>query len=134
MALQWMILTYMVAIEAAVAIVLTLPTPKILRNRLASLVSLIVQPALFIVPFAGFQLLGALFSLFLKWVYLVSSSNNFNCLKIFTFHFLIDGWLSFVACSCFIFGGLWMITLLGVSWVLKILNLSHFSFWGGLYS
>ncbi|AES97273.1 putative B-cell receptor-associated protein 29/31 [Medicago truncatula] len=57
MALQWMILTYVVAIEAAVAILLTLPSPKLLRNRLTSLISLILQPALFIVPFAGFQLL-----------------------------------------------------------------------------
>ncbi|KAG5009520.1 hypothetical protein AAZX31_07G100500 [Glycine max] len=57
MALQWLILTYVVAAEAAVAILLTLPTPKLLRDRFASLVSLILQPALFIVPFAGFQLL-----------------------------------------------------------------------------
>jgi hypothetical protein len=64
MALQWMILTYVVAIEAAVAILLTLPSPKLLRNRLTSLISLILQPALFIVPFAGFQLLGKIFSLF----------------------------------------------------------------------
>jgi len=61
MALQWMILTYVVAIEAAVAILLTLPSPKLLRNRLTSLISLILQPALFIVPFAGFQLLGNFF-------------------------------------------------------------------------
>ncbi|KAG5007501.1 hypothetical protein JHK85_026043 [Glycine max] len=57
MGLQWLILTYVVATEAAVAILLTLPTPKLLRNRFASLVSLILQPALFIVPFAGFHLL-----------------------------------------------------------------------------
>nr|XP_015883675.2 uncharacterized protein LOC107419433 [Ziziphus jujuba var. spinosa] len=36
---------------------LTLPYPKLLKNRFVSLVSLILQPALFIVPFAGFQLL-----------------------------------------------------------------------------
>ncbi|EOY21451.1 hypothetical protein QUC31_007310 [Theobroma cacao] len=57
MALQWMILTYVVAAEAAVALLLTLPYPKLLKNRLVSLISLILQPALFIVPFAGFQLL-----------------------------------------------------------------------------
>ncbi|XP_027359130.1 uncharacterized protein LOC113867834 [Abrus precatorius] len=57
MALQWLILTYVVAAEAAVAILLTLPSPKALRNRFVSLVSLILQPALFIVPFAGFHLL-----------------------------------------------------------------------------
>ncbi|KAI4352080.1 hypothetical protein L6164_006366 [Bauhinia variegata] len=57
MALQWIILTYVVAAEAAIAILLTLPSPKLLKNRFVSLVSLIIQPALFIVPFAGFQLL-----------------------------------------------------------------------------
>ncbi|KAK8503972.1 hypothetical protein V6N13_021748 [Hibiscus sabdariffa] len=58
MALQWLILTYVVAAEAAVALLLTLPYPKLLKNRLVSLFSLIVQPALFIVPFSGFHLLG----------------------------------------------------------------------------
>ncbi|GMN46090.1 hypothetical protein TIFTF001_015279 [Ficus carica] len=58
MALQWMILTYVVAIEAALAILLTLPYPKLLKNRVVSLVSLILQPCFFIVPFTGFQLLG----------------------------------------------------------------------------
>ncbi|XP_050123399.1 uncharacterized protein LOC126600789 isoform X1 [Malus sylvestris] len=57
MALQWMILTYVVAAEAALAFLLTIPAPKLLKNRFVSLVSLILQPALFIVPFAGFQLL-----------------------------------------------------------------------------
>lgn len=73
MALQWMILTYVVAAEAAIAVLLTLPAPKLLRNRFVSLVSLILQPALFIVPFAGFQLLGILshfllLFFFLSWV------------------------------------------------------------------
>ncbi|KAJ8771975.1 hypothetical protein K2173_027152 [Erythroxylum novogranatense] len=57
MALQWMILTYVVAAEAVLAAVLTLPSPKLLKYRLVSLVSLLLQPALFVVPFAGFQLL-----------------------------------------------------------------------------
>ncbi|XP_010069441.2 uncharacterized protein LOC104456365 [Eucalyptus grandis] len=57
MALQWMILTYVVAAEAAVAFLLTLPSPKFLKNHLVSFVSLVLQPALFVVPFAGFQLL-----------------------------------------------------------------------------
>ncbi|XP_004512776.1 uncharacterized protein [Cicer arietinum] len=57
MALQWMILSYVVALEAVVAILVTLPSPKLLRNRLTSLISLVLQPALFIIPFAGFQLL-----------------------------------------------------------------------------
>lgn len=58
MALQWMLLTYVVAAEAVVALLLTLPSPKLLKYRLVSVVSLILQPALFVVPFAGFQLLG----------------------------------------------------------------------------
>ncbi|KAK6921392.1 hypothetical protein RJ641_015070 [Dillenia turbinata] len=57
MGLQWTILTYVVAAEAAVAFLLTLPSPKLLKSRLVSLVSLILQPSLFIVPFSTFQLL-----------------------------------------------------------------------------
>ncbi|KAK2664597.1 hypothetical protein Ddye_003171 [Dipteronia dyeriana] len=57
MALQWMILTYVVAAEAVLAFILTLPSPKLLKSQLVSLVSLILQPALFVVPFSAFQLL-----------------------------------------------------------------------------
>ncbi|XAR68534.1 hypothetical protein NMG60_11003682 [Bertholletia excelsa] len=57
MALQWMILGYVVAAEVAIAVLLTLPSPKLLKSRIVSLVSLILQPSMFIVPFAGFQLL-----------------------------------------------------------------------------
>ncbi|KAK3035769.1 hypothetical protein RJ639_033498 [Escallonia herrerae] len=57
MALQWMILTYVVAAEAALALLLTLPSPKAVKTRLVSLVSLILQPSMFILPFSGFQLL-----------------------------------------------------------------------------
>ncbi|CAI9757318.1 unnamed protein product [Fraxinus pennsylvanica] len=57
MALQWVILTYVVTAEAAVAILLTLPSPKALKSRIVSLISLILQPLLFIIPFAAFQLL-----------------------------------------------------------------------------
>ncbi|KAK9115904.1 hypothetical protein Sjap_014851 [Stephania japonica] len=57
MALQWMILSYVVAVEAAVAILLTLPSPKLIKSKIVALVSLIVQPAAGIIPFAGFQLL-----------------------------------------------------------------------------
>ncbi|KZV57900.1 hypothetical protein F511_12506 [Dorcoceras hygrometricum] len=57
MALQWVILTYLVAAEALVAIILTLPSPKAIKSRIVSLISLILQPLLFIVPFAAFQLL-----------------------------------------------------------------------------
>lgn len=58
MALQWMLLAYTVAVEAAIAILLTIPSPKLLKKRIVSLISLILQPALFVVPFAGFQILG----------------------------------------------------------------------------
>ncbi|CAA3009516.1 B-cell receptor-associated [Olea europaea subsp. europaea] len=57
MALQWMILAYVVAAEAGVAILLTLPSPKALKSRIVSLISLILQPSLFVVPFSAFQLL-----------------------------------------------------------------------------
>lgn len=127
MALQWLILTYVVAAEAAVAILLTLPTPKLLRDRFASLVSLILQPALFIVPFAGFQLLGALL-LFLKRVSLISSSNNWVGLKIISF-ILLDWW---VGC-CQLLQLLFVLGFTddhpyGCLLVVKILNLSHFLF------
>ncbi|XP_076943074.1 uncharacterized protein LOC143613179 [Bidens hawaiensis] len=57
MALQWMILTYVVAAEAAIAFLLTLPSPKPIKSTIVSLTSLVLQPSMFIVPFAGFQLL-----------------------------------------------------------------------------
>ncbi|KAH0749768.1 hypothetical protein KY290_029000 [Solanum tuberosum] len=57
MALQWMILTYVVAAEAAIAILLSLPSPKALKSRFVSLISLALQPSLFVVPFSAFQLL-----------------------------------------------------------------------------
>jgi hypothetical protein len=57
MALQWMILTYVVAVEAVIALLLTIPSPKLVKSRLVSLVSLILQPSLFVVPFSAFQLL-----------------------------------------------------------------------------
>ncbi|KAI5329407.1 hypothetical protein L3X38_028804 [Prunus dulcis] len=68
MALQWMILTYLVAAEAALAFLLTLPAPKLLKNQFVSLLSLILQPALFIFPFAGFQLLGNGFQVHCLWI------------------------------------------------------------------
>ncbi|KAK1288649.1 hypothetical protein QJS10_CPB19g01683 [Acorus calamus] len=57
MALQWMILGYVVAAEAAVAILLTLPSPKLIKDRIVALASLFLQPATGVVPFAAFQLL-----------------------------------------------------------------------------
>ncbi|KAF2541934.1 hypothetical protein F2Q68_00032461, partial [Brassica cretica] len=58
MALQWLILSYVVAAEVAIAVILTLPYPMLLKKRIVSLVSLVLQPAASIVAFAGFQLLG----------------------------------------------------------------------------
>ncbi|KAG9443937.1 hypothetical protein H6P81_015277 [Aristolochia fimbriata] len=57
MALQWLILTYIVAAEAVVALILTIPMPKLLKSKIVSLFSLILQPLLSIVPFAGFQIM-----------------------------------------------------------------------------
>ncbi|KAJ4973263.1 hypothetical protein NE237_006437 [Protea cynaroides] len=57
MALQWVILTYVVAFEAAMALLLTVPAPNVLKSSIVSLVSLILQPAMTLIPFAAFQLL-----------------------------------------------------------------------------
>jgi hypothetical protein len=59
MALQWMILACVVAAEAVVAALLTLPAPRALRNQIVGLVSLLLQPIATVIPFAAFQLLGA---------------------------------------------------------------------------
>ncbi|KAI9080079.1 hypothetical protein K1719_038012 [Acacia pycnantha] len=50
MELQWMFLTYVVAAEAAIAVLLTLPSPKLFKNRFASLIPSILQPFYFIAP------------------------------------------------------------------------------------
>ncbi|XP_010487673.1 PREDICTED: uncharacterized protein LOC104765623 [Camelina sativa] len=57
MALQWLILSYVVAAEVAIAIILTFPYPMLLKKRIVSLVSLILNPAASVVAFSGFQLL-----------------------------------------------------------------------------
>ncbi|XP_068659620.1 uncharacterized protein [Aristolochia californica] len=57
MALQWLILTYIVAAEAVIALILTIPLPKLLKSKIVSLFSLILRPMLSIVPFAGFQIM-----------------------------------------------------------------------------
>ncbi|KAJ6796835.1 uncharacterized protein M6B38_220500 [Iris pallida] len=57
MALQWMILGYVVAAEAAIVLLLTLPSPKLVKSQIVSLVSLLLQPATGIVPFAAFQIM-----------------------------------------------------------------------------
>ncbi|KAL2897753.1 Titin [Bienertia sinuspersici] len=57
MALQWVILTYIVAAEVAIFLLLSLPAPKLIKTRFVSLISLLLQPLMFVVPFAGFQLL-----------------------------------------------------------------------------
>ena len=69
MGLQWLVLSYAVAAEAAIALLITLPSPKLLKSRLVSLVSLALQPLMFIVPFSVFQLMGNFpFSLSLNFV------------------------------------------------------------------
>ncbi|XP_062216236.1 uncharacterized protein LOC133916549 [Phragmites australis] len=57
MALQWMILTWVVATEAVVAALLTLPAPRAVRNQIVALTSLLLHPFASILPFAGFNLL-----------------------------------------------------------------------------
>ncbi|XP_072990482.1 uncharacterized protein [Typha latifolia] len=57
MALQWLILTCVVAAEAAMALLVTMPAPRIVKSRLIDLTSLLLQPAAFVIPFAAFQLL-----------------------------------------------------------------------------
>uniref|UniRef100_A0ACD5X1M6 Uncharacterized protein n=1 Tax=Avena sativa TaxID=4498 RepID=A0ACD5X1M6_AVESA len=57
MALQWMILACVVAAEAAVAALLTLPAPRAVRAQIVGLTSLILQPFACVLPFAAFQLL-----------------------------------------------------------------------------
>ena len=59
MALQWMILACVVAAEAAVAALLTLPAPRAVRAQIVGLTSLLLQPFAAVLPFAAFQLLGA---------------------------------------------------------------------------
>jgi hypothetical protein len=58
MAFQWVILTWVVAAEAALSLLLTVPWPRLIKTQIVSLTSLILQPAASVVFFAGFQLLG----------------------------------------------------------------------------
>ncbi|KAL5209702.1 hypothetical protein ABZP36_005325 [Zizania latifolia] len=57
MALQWMILACVVAAEAAVAALLTLPAPRTVRKQVVGLTSMLLQPFAGVLPFAAFQLL-----------------------------------------------------------------------------
>ncbi|KAL9230524.1 hypothetical protein vseg_005863 [Gypsophila vaccaria] len=57
MALQWTILAYLLAFESAVFLIISLPSPNLLKSRLVSVVSFLIQPLLSVVPFAAFQLL-----------------------------------------------------------------------------
>ncbi|KAJ0987276.1 hypothetical protein J5N97_005632 [Dioscorea zingiberensis] len=56
MELQWAIMAVTVVVEAALALLLTLPFPKLLKYRLNALVSLLLHPAAGVVPFALLQL------------------------------------------------------------------------------
>nr|ABK21211.1 unknown [Picea sitchensis]ABK24315.1 unknown [Picea sitchensis] len=57
MALQWVMLGYVVVGEALAALLLTFPWPRMLKTRLVATLSSLLQPAMGIVPFAIFQLL-----------------------------------------------------------------------------
>ncbi|XP_020573285.1 uncharacterized protein LOC110019795 [Phalaenopsis equestris] len=57
MALQWLILECVVAVEAAIAVLLTLPWPKKIGSRIVPLISMLLQPFATIIPFAVFNLL-----------------------------------------------------------------------------
>ncbi|KAG1366314.1 hypothetical protein COCNU_13G001040 [Cocos nucifera] len=57
MALQWMILSWVVAAEAAVVVLVTLPAPRLVKSRIVALASLLLQPLAGVLPFAAFQLL-----------------------------------------------------------------------------
>lgn len=57
MALQWVMLGYVVLAEALASLLLTFPWPKMLKSHLVKIVSSLLQPAMGIVPFAIFQLL-----------------------------------------------------------------------------
>lgn len=57
MALQWVMLGYVVVAEALAALLLTFPWPRAFKSRLVGTVSSFLQPAMGIVPFATFQLL-----------------------------------------------------------------------------
>ncbi|XP_065029564.1 uncharacterized protein LOC103971348 isoform X1 [Musa acuminata AAA Group] len=57
MGLQWVILGAVVAAEAAVAALLILPAPRVIKSRIVALASLFLQPGAGILPFAAFQLL-----------------------------------------------------------------------------
>lgn len=93
-----MILTYVVAAEAVIALLLTLPSPKAIKSTIVSFVSLILQPALFIVPFSGFQLLGlsscflSLFLLFLLLLLIFSVILTFRDCNGFVISFLDIYW------------------------------------------
>ncbi|XP_039144710.1 uncharacterized protein LOC120282054 isoform X1 [Dioscorea cayenensis subsp. rotundata] len=57
MGLQWTIMAVAVAVEAALLLLLTLPSPKILKERLNAVVSLLLHPTFGVVPFSVFQLI-----------------------------------------------------------------------------
>ncbi|CAN6478955.1 unnamed protein product [Victoria cruziana] len=57
MALQWVVLGYVVVVEAVFAILVTLPSPKGIKTQIVSLTSRLLQLSMGIVPFALFQLM-----------------------------------------------------------------------------
>ncbi|KAK8952438.1 hypothetical protein KSP39_PZI003088 [Platanthera zijinensis] len=57
MALQWLILEYVVASEVALVLLLTLPWPNPIISQIVSLTSKLLQPLSSLIPFAVFNLL-----------------------------------------------------------------------------
>ncbi|KAH7656072.1 B-cell receptor-associated protein 29/31 [Dioscorea alata] len=57
MGLQWTIMAVAVAVEAVLSLLLTLPSPKLLKERLNAVVSLLLHPTAGVVPFAVFELI-----------------------------------------------------------------------------
>ncbi|GLJ14204.1 hypothetical protein SUGI_0227960 [Cryptomeria japonica] len=57
MALQWVMLGYVVAAEALLALALTMPWPRAWISPIVTSISQLLQPCIGIIPFAAFQLL-----------------------------------------------------------------------------
>ncbi|KAH9314282.1 hypothetical protein KI387_022909, partial [Taxus chinensis] len=57
MALQWVMLGYVVMAEALIAVVLTMPWPRAWASRIKGYISQLLQASVGILPFAAFQLL-----------------------------------------------------------------------------
>ncbi|XP_020584686.1 uncharacterized protein LOC110027545 isoform X3 [Phalaenopsis equestris] len=57
MELQWAILASVVLVEVAIAIILTLPLPQLLKSTVVTLSTLLLKPSAGVLPFAVLQLM-----------------------------------------------------------------------------